>query len=231
MLVCSPLMSRVKFPKKQTLRPRGLHVWGVLGKALGCNSSGEMKTGLSGGRSWAVNKGLSRSPKELWAWEGPSELSQNEKSGWAFPPPPGWVIGWGLPLGRECNFGQSNSFQAEPFLGGTGLWVAAEGVSTSALKANLGSSPCPKAAGAKEAFTFEDAENEEWVYIFISIVQVRKQSSFWYVLAVRQQESLELVAQAEALLIRLTWVNSLCRTCKGWFWRKNLNYRRGKYFD
>ena len=84
------------------------------------------------------NKGLSRSQKELWSWEGSSEWSQHGGRGLGLRTSAWPVTGWGLPLGKECNFGQSNSLQ----LRGRswerlGCGQQLGGMNTSALKGNL----------------------------------------------------------------------------------------------
>lgn len=63
------------------------HIWGrycagdLLGSTFGINNCGKERKelGLSKGRSWAVmqfKKDLSQPHRELWSWDGPSELSQ-----------------------------------------------------------------------------------------------------------------------------------------------------------
>lgn len=189
MLFCCPLcLGSVSLENR--LWDSDWHARGLLGRVPGNNSSRGVKAGSSRGRSWAVKQSQRRPqqiPKEALSWDGPSELFQNEERSWAFAPPHGPVIGCGLLPGRECNFGQSNLLRLRTSPGRDSAVGSSWENEHLSLKGNLVSSPCPEESGAKEAFISEGEGNEEWVHIFISILQMEKQSSFWYVLEVNQR--------------------------------------------
>lgn len=182
-------------------------------RALGNTSAGGVKTGLGRGRRGVCgchNKGLGRSQKEVWSWRAIWSYSKMKKGLWTFAPPPGWVIGCGLIWEASVTLAKATCFSWGQVPGETELWVAGGGMSTSALKGDLGNWPRPEESGARRPFISEGGGNETRVHthLYLHFTGGETPGLFsampWKSVT---SASRELGAQAEALFTRLTGVS------------------------